>query len=147
MDPTTNERYVPYCIEPSLVADRILLAFLSDAYQEEQLEGGDTRTVLHLHPYLAPIKVAVLPLQKKLGEKGREVFAMLAKEFRVDYDETGSIGKRYRRQDEIGTPYCVTVDFETLEEGTVTIRERDTMEQIRVPLEGLVDYFHDHLAF
>ena len=147
MDPTTNERYVPYCIEPSLGADRVLLAFLSDAYEEEQLEGGDTRTVLHLHPYVAPIKVAVLPLQKKLGEKGREVFAMLAKEFRVDYDETGSIGKRYRRQDEIGTPYCVTVDFETLEEGTVTIRERDTMEQIRVPLEGLVDYFHDHLAF
>ena len=132
LDPITNEKYVPYCIEPSLGADRVALAFLVNAYDEEELEGGDVRTVLHLHPALAPFKAAILPLSKKLSEKSLEVFDMLSKKFNVDYDEAGSIGKRYRREDEIGTPYCITVDFDTLEDNTVTVRDRDTMEQIRI---------------
>lgn len=111
LDPTTNEKYIPYCIEPSLGADRVALAFLVDAYDEEELEGGDVRTVMHLHPALAPYKAAVLPLSKKLSDKADEVYSMLAKNFNVEYDETGSIGKRYRRQDEIGTPFCITVDL------------------------------------
>ena len=129
MDPTTNEKYVPYVIEPSLGADRVTLAFLIDAYDEEELEGGDVRTVLHLHPALAPYKAAVLPLSKKLSEKADEVYSLLAKNFNIEYDETGSIGKRYRRQDEIGTPFCITVDFETENDGCVTIRHRDIMTQ------------------
>ncbi len=148
MDPFTNEKFIPFCIEPSLGADRVALAFLCDAYDEETLENGDVRNVLRLHPALAPFKAAVLPLQKnKLGDKAREVYEMLAKRFMVDYDETGAIGKRYRREDEIGTPLCNTVDFDTLEDETVTVRDRDTMEQIRLPIAELVNYIQDKTDF
>ena len=147
MDPTTNEKYVPYIIEPSLGADRVTLAFLVDAYDEEELEGGDVRTVLHLHPALAPYKAAVLPLSKKLSEKADEVYSLLAKNFNIEYDETGSIGKRYRRQDEIGTPFCITVDFETENDGCVTIRHRDSMTQERVKIEELNDFIAKSLEF
>ena len=147
-DPFTNEKYIPYRIEPSLGADRVALAFLCDAYDEETLEGGDIRNVLHLHPALAPFKAAVLPLQKnKLGDKAKEVYAMLAKRFMVDYDETGAIGKRYRREDEIGTPLCITIDFDTLEDETVTVRDRDTMQQVRVPISGLIAYIDNAIDF
>ena len=147
MDPTTNEKYVPYVIEPSLGADRVTLAFLIDAYDEEELEGGDVRTVLHLHPALAPYKAAVLPLSKKLSEKADEVYSLLAKNFNIEYDETGSIGKRYRRQDEIGTPFCITVAFETENDGCVTIRHRDSMTQERVKIEELNDFIAKSLEF
>ena len=147
MDPTTNEKYVPYVIEPSLGADRVTLAFLIDAYDEEELEGGDVRTVLHFHPALAPYKAAVLPLSKKLSEKADEVYSLLAKNFNIEYDETGSIGKRYRRQDEIGTPFCITVDFETENDGCVTIRHRDSMTQERVKIEELNDFIAKSLEF
>ena len=147
MDPTTNEKYVPYVIEPSLGADRVTLAFLIDAYDEEELEGGDVRTVLHLHPALAPYKAAVLPLSKKLSEKADEVYSLLAKNFNIEYDETGSIGKRYRRQEEIGTPFCITVDFETENDGCVTIRHRDSMTQERVKIEELNDFIAKSLEF
>ncbi|QDY19209.1 glycine--tRNA ligase [Clostridium botulinum] len=147
LDPATKERYVPYCIEPSLGADRVVLAFLVDAYDEEELEGGDVRNVLHLHPALAPFKAAVLPLSKKLSDKSQEVYSMLSKKFNIDYDEAGSIGKRYRREDEIGTPYCITVDFDTLEDNTVTIRDRDTMNQIRVNINELEKFIEDKLEF
>ena len=147
LDPETNERYVPYCIEPSLGADRVTLAFLCNAYHEEEVGEGDVRTVLKLHPALAPYKVAVLPLSKKLSEKADEVYAELSKHFMCDYDEAGSIGKRYRREDEIGTPYCVTVDFETLEDGCVTVRDRDTMEQIRIKIEDVKAYIEEKLVF
>ena len=146
-DPETNEKYIPYCIEPSLGADRVALAFLCNAYEEETIAEGDTRVVLHLHPVLAPYKVAVLPLSKKLGEKATEVYQMLSKHFMCDYDEAGSIGKRYRREDEIGTPYCVTIDFDTLEDGCVTIRDRDTMEQERVKIEDLINWVEEKLIF
>ena len=146
-DPITNEKYVPYCIEPSLGADRATLALLCNAYEEEELEGGDVRVVMHLHPTLAPYKVAILPLQKKLSDKADEVYTMLAKEFMVTYDETGSIGKRYRRQDEIGTPYCVTIDFDTLEDGTVTVRDRDTMAQERISIDSLVEYVREKIQY
>lgn len=139
-DPETNEKYVPYCIEPSMGLDRLMLMTLMDAYSEETLEGGDTRVVLHLHPAIAPYKVAILPLSKKLGNKANEVLAILNQRFSVTYDESGSIGKRYRRQDEIGTPYCITVDFDTFEDQSVTIRDRDTMKQIRLPIQELVNY-------
>ncbi|MFR1709906.1 MAG: glycine--tRNA ligase [Clostridium sp.] len=147
LDPTTNEKYVPYCIEPSLGADRVALAFLCEAYDEEELEGGDVRTVMHLHPALAPFKAAVLPLSKKLSEKALEVYGMLAKKFNVDYDEAGSIGKRYRREDEIGTPFCITIDFDTMEDETVTVRDRDTMEQVRMPISNLVSYIEEKMEF
>ena len=147
LDPVTNEKYVPYCVEPSLGADRVTLAFLCNAFEEETLENGDVRNVLHLHPVLAPYKCAVLPLQKKLSEKALEIHAQLAKFFPVDYDEAGSIGKRYRRQDENGTPYCVTVDFDTLEKGTVTVRDRDTMGQITLPVEEVADFIKSKLTF
>ena len=147
LDPETNERYVPYCIEPSLGADRVALAFLCNAYDEEEIAEGDTRTVLHLHPALAPYKVAVLPLSKKLSEKAEEVYVQLSKKFMCEYDETGSIGKRYRREDEIGTPYCVTVDFDTLEDNTVTIRDRDTMEQVRVNINDLEKWIEEKVEF
>ena len=127
LDPETNEKYIPYCIEPSLGCDRVALAFLCNAYDEEEIAEGDVRTVLHLHPALAPYKVAVLPLSKKLSEKAEEVYTKLSKKFMCDYDEAGSIGKRYRREDEIGTPYCITIDFDTLEDESVTVRDRDTM--------------------
>ena len=146
-DPETGEKYVPYVIEPSLGADRVVLAFLCNAYDEEEIAEGDVRTVLHLHPALAPYKVAVLPLSKKLSEKANEVYEKLAKKFMCDYDETGSIGKRYRRQDEIGTPYCVTIDFDTLEDESVTIRDRDTMEQIRVKIEDLPNWIEEKIEF
>ncbi len=147
LDPETNERYVPYCIEPSLGADRVALAFLCNAYDEEEIAEGDTRTVLHLHPALAPYKVAVLPLSKKLSEKAEEVYSQLSKKFMCEYDETGSIGKRYRREDEIGTPYCVTVDFDTLEDNTVTVRDRDTMEQVRVNINDLEKWIEEKVEF
>ena len=146
-DPETNEKYVPYVIEPSLGADRVLLAFLCNGYEEEEIAEGDVRTVLHLHPALAPYKVAVLPLSKKLSEKANEVYEELSKEFMCDYDEAGSIGKRYRREDEIGTPYCVTVDFDTLDDESVTIRDRDTMEQVRVKIEDLKDWISKKIEF
>ena len=146
-DPETNEKYIPYCIEPSLGADRVLLAFLCNSYEEEEIAEGDVRTVLHLHPYLAPYKLAVLPLSKKLSEKAQEVYTMLSKTFMCDYDEAGSIGKRYRREDEIGTPYCVTIDFDTLEDESVTIRDRDTMEQVRVKIEDLTKWIEEKIAF
>lgn len=144
LDPTTNERYVPYCIEPSVGVDRVLLAFLVDAYEVEELEK-DSRTILKLHPQLAPIKAAVLPLTKKLKKKAEEVYRILNKKFMVEYDETGSIGKRYRRQDEIGTPYCITIDFDTLEDQSVTIRDRDTMEQVRIPIEKLIAFLEEKI--
>ena len=147
IDPVTNERYVPYCIEPSLGADRVALAFLCDAYDEEPLDDGDVRTVLHLHPALGPYKAAILPLQKKLDEPATELFHKLNRRFMVDYDLTGSIGKRYRRQDEIGTPYCITYDFDSLEDKAVTIRDRDTMKQERVPLDKVEEYLAERIKF
>ena len=147
LDPETNEKYIPYCIEPSLGADRVALAFLCNAYEEEEIAEGDTRVVLHLHPALAPYKVAVLPLSKKLSDKANEIYDMLSKYFVCDYDEAGSIGKRYRREDEIGTPYCVTVDFDTLEDNTVTVRDRDTMEQIRLPISELKNWIETKTEF
>lgn len=146
-DPTTNEKYVPYCIEPSLGADRVTLAFLCDAYGEEEVAEGDVRTVLKFHPAIAPVKIAVLPLSKKLGEEAEKVYQMLTKNYYCEYDETGSIGKRYRRQDEIGTPYCITFDFESLEDKSVTIRDRDTMQQIRIKIEDLASYFENKFEF
>ena len=147
LDPETNERYIPYVIEPSLGADRVALAFLCNAYDEEKIAEDDTRTVLHLHPALAPYKVAVLPLSKKLSEKALEVYDLLSKEFMCDYDEAGSIGKRYRREDEIGTPFSVTVDFDTETDGCVTVRDRDTMEQIRIKIEEVSEYIKDKMKF
>ena len=147
LDPFTNEKFIPYCVEPSLGADRVALAFLCNAYDEQELEGGDVRTVLHLHPALAPYKCAVLPLSKKLAEQAQPVYAKLAKRFMVDYDDAGSIGKRYRREDEIGTPFCVTVDFDTETDGCVTVRDRDTMEQVRLPIDELTAYIEARLDF
>ena len=147
LDPETNEKYIPYCIEPSLGCDRVALAFLCNAYDEEEIAEGDVRTVLHLHPALAPYKVAVLPLSKKLSDKAEEVYAMLSKKFMCDYDEAGSIGKRYRREDEIGTPYCITIDFDTLEDESVTIRDRDTMEQVRVKIDELDIWLQEKIEF
>ena len=154
-DPETNEHYIPYVIEPSLGADRVALAFLCEAYDEEIVDEAknDKRVVLRLHPALAPYKAAVLPLSKKLGEQARPIWQQLAKYFMVDYDETGSIGKRYRRQDEIGTPLCVTVDFDTFGDGEkagdgcVTIRDRDTMEQVRLPIDQVKDYIEKKIEF
>ena len=147
-DPETNERYVPYVIEPSLGVERLFLALLTEAYDEEEIAPGDVRTVMHFHPALAPFKAAVLPLSKKLSEKATEVYEMLAKHFPVDYDESGSIGKRYRRQDEIGTPFCITYDFDTLEkDNCVTIRDRDTMEQERVAISDLEAYLEKKIEF
>ncbi|MDE7215982.1 MAG: glycine--tRNA ligase [Clostridia bacterium] len=147
-DPTTNEKYVPYVIEPSLGVERMVLALLCNAYEEQELEGGDSRVVMHFHPAIAPYKVAVLPLQKKaLGEKSEEIYRNLSKKFSATYDESASIGKRYRRQDEIGTPYCVTVDFETLEDNCVTVRERDSMLQERISLDELESYLAKRLEY
>ena len=147
LDPVTNERYVPYVIEPSLGVERMVLATLCNAYEEEQLEN-ETRVVMHFHPALAPYKVAVLPLQKKeLGEKASEIYRKLSKKFSATYDESASIGKRYRRQDEIGTPLCVTVDFDTLQDNTVTVRDRDTMEQIRISVDELESYISAKIEY
>ena len=154
-DSETNEHYIPYVVEPSLGADRVVLAFLVEAYDEEVVDPtkNDVRVVMHFHPALAPFKAAVLPLSKKLGDKAREIQAELSKYWMVDYDETGSIGKRYRREDEIGTPYCVTVDFDTVGDaekegdGCVTVRDRDTMEQVRLPISELKAYLEEKLAY
>ena len=148
-DPETNEKYIPHVVEPSLGADRVALAFLCEAYDEEVVdaEKNDTRVVLHLHPALAPYKACVLPLSKKLSDEATEVFHSLQKHFMVDYDEAGSIGKRYRRQDEIGTPLCITYDFESKEDGCVTVRDRDTMQQERIKIEDLVAYINKKIEF
>ena len=146
-DPETNEKYIPYVIEPSLGADRVLLAFLCDAYDEETDEKGDVRTVMHFHPALAPFKAAVLPLSKKLSEKATEIYSELSKDFMIDFDDAGSIGKRYRRQDEIGTPVCITYDFDSVEDNCVTVRDRDTMEQKRIPIAELKAYIAEAVKF
>ncbi|MDR0992061.1 MAG: glycine--tRNA ligase [Ruminococcus sp.] len=146
-DPDDNSKYIPYVIEPSLGADRVTLAFLCEAYDEETLEGGDIRTVMHLHPAIAPVKVAVLPLTKKLKEPATELYNELIKYWNCDYDEAGQIGKRYRREDEIGTPFCITFDFESLDDKCVTVRERDSMKQERVAIDGLKGYLEERLYF
>ena len=145
MDPETNEKYIPYCIEPSLGCDRATLAFLCNSYEEQKISDDDTRIVLHLHPFLAPVKAAVLPLSKKLSEGASKVYDMLSKKFNVEYDEAGSIGKRYRRQDEIGTPYAITYDFESENDNCVTVRDRDTMEQVRVKIDELEKWLEDKI--
>ena len=148
-DQELNEHYIPYVIEPSLGADRMTLALLVEAYDEEVIDGPkpDSRTVLHFHPAIAPFKAAVLPLSKKLSPRAQELQQTLAKDWMIDFDDTGSIGKRYRRQDEIGTPYCVTVDFETEEDACVTVRERDSMKQVRIPIANLRAYLAEKLAY
>ncbi len=147
LDPDTNERYIPYVIEPSLGVERLFLAIMTEAYDEEQIKEDDTRVVLRLHPALAPFKAAVLPLSKKLSEEAGEVYDLLSKHFMTDFDETGSIGKRYRREDEIGTPFCITFDFDSRDDHCVTVRDRDTMEQERVAIDDLVDYLTKKTAF
>ena len=155
IDQVTNERYIPYVIEPSLGVERLFLALLTEAYDEEVVdaEKNDTRVVMHFHPAIAPVKAAVLPLSKKLGDKADEIYEMLSKHFNVEYDDAGSIGKRYRRQDEIGTPFCITVDFQTVGDDTteadncVTVRDRDTMEQVRIPISEVKAYIADHIKF
>ncbi len=148
-DPETNERYIPYVVEPSLGVERLFLTILTEAYDEEVVdaEKNDTRVVLRFHPALAPFKCAILPLSKKLNEQATEIFTSLSKKFNVDYDDAGSIGKRYRRQDEIGTPFCITYDFESVEDGCVTVRDRDTMEQVRLPIAELESYIEEKIAF
>ncbi len=146
LDPETNEKYIPYVIEPAVGVDRMFLAVLSDAYDKEDLEN-DSRIVMRLHPAIAPYKVAILPLTKKLSNKANEIYEKLSKEFMCDFDEAGQIGKRYRRQDAIGTPLCVTVDFDSLDDNSVTVRNRDTMEQVRVSIDQLSQYIHDYIAF
>ena len=149
-DPETNEKYVPYVIEPSLGVERLFLSIICEAYDEENIGEGDkadVRTVMHLHPALAPVKAAVLPLTKKLKEPAQELYTKLAKKFSVEYDEAGQIGKRYRRQDEIGTPFCITYDFDTLEDGCVTVRDRDTMAQERVKIDDLIKYIEEKIEF
>ncbi len=147
LDPDTNEKYIPYCIEPSVGLDRLVLMTLFDAYSEEELPDGDSRIVMHLSPAVAPYKVAVLPLSKKLEDKAKEVHAVLSKYMTAVYDDTGSIGKRYRREDAIGTPYCVTIDFDSIEDNTVTVRDRDTMNQIRLNINELVEYLKVKIFF
>ena len=146
-DQTTNEKYIPYVIEPSLGVERLFLALVVEAYDEEVIDEKDTRVVMHFHPALAPFKAAVLPLSKKLNEKAEEVYEMLTKDFMVDYDDAGSIGKRYRRQDEIGTPFCITYDFDSIEDGCVTVRDRDTMQQERVAIDKLSEYIAEKIKF
>ena len=147
LDPYTNENHIPNVIEYSIGADRLTLAVMCEAYDEEKLENGETRVVMHFHPAIAPYKVAILPLQKNLSEKAMDVYTKLSKYFMVTYDEAGSIGKRYRRQDEIGTPMCVTIDFDTLDNDTVTIRDRDTMEQIRLRIDDLINYIAEKIKY
>jgi len=146
VDPDTNEKFVPYVIEPSLGVERLALALLADAYHEEQLAPDDSRVVLRLHPAIAPIKAAILPLSKKLGTEAEVLYRELARHFRVEYDEAGSIGKRYRRQDEVGTPFCITFDFASLEDRAVTVRERDSMAQVRLPIDALVEYLRSRIV-
>ncbi|HHU07182.1 MAG TPA: glycine--tRNA ligase, partial [Clostridiaceae bacterium] len=140
-DPATNEKYIPYVVEPSLGVDRLTLAILCDAYDEEELPDGDIRTVLRFHPALAPVKIAVLPLSAKLKDDAYRLYEQILQHFPAEFDERQSIGRRYRRQDEIGTPYCVTFDFDSLEDNQVTVRERDSMEQVRLPISELIDWF------
>ena len=148
LDPETNEKYIPYIIESTVGCDRTVLALLDNAYEEETLEDGTTREVMHFHPFIAPYKVAVLPLLKKYhSEKATEVYEKFSKEVMTMYDESGNIGKRYRRQDVVGTPYCVTIDDNTLNEGTVTIRDRDTMEQITLTIDDAIQYVREHVIF
>ncbi len=147
IDPETNERYVPYVIEPSLGADRVALAFLVEAYDEEEIKEGDTRVVMRFHPAIAPVKAAVLPLSKKLSDKAYKLYEQMSKRFNCEFDESGSIGKRYRRQDEIGTPWCVTYDFDSEESGNVTVRNRDTMEQITLSMDEVIPYIEKQLEF
>ena len=146
-DDETSERYIPYVIEPSLGADRVTLAFLCAAYDEEMLEGGETRTVLHFHPALAPVKIGILPLSKKLNEGALKISEELSKYYNVEFDDRGNIGKRYRRQDEIGTPFCITYDFDSESDNAVTVRDRDSMEQVRIPIAELKNYFEDKFRF
>ena len=146
-DDEKKEKYVPYVVEPSLGADRVVLAFLCAAYDEEDLGDNDMRTVLRFHPALAPVKIGVLPLSKKLNEGAEKVFAALSKKYNCEFDDRGNIGKRYRRQDEIGTPFCITYDFESENDGAVTVRDRDTMEQERVKIEDLKAYFEEKFRF
>lgn len=146
-DDETSERYIPYVVEPSLGADRVTLAFLCAAYDEETLEGGDTRTVLHFHPALAPVKIGILPLSKKLNEGALKISEELSKYYNVEFDDRGNIGKRYRRQDEIGTPFCITYDFDSENDNAVTVRDRDSMEQVRIPTAELKAYFEDKFRF
>ena len=147
LDSETNEKYVPYCVEPSVGVDRLFLMVLCDAYDEEEIAEGDSRIVLRLHPALAPIKAAILPLSKKLSEPARALYDDLCKKINCEYDEAGSIGKRYRREDEIGTPFCITVDFETEKDNCVTVRDRDTMEQVRIPIAELESYIMERIKF
>ena len=147
LDQETGEKFIPYCVEPSLGCDRVALAFLCNSYEEEEIAEEDTRIVLKLHPFLAPYKVAVLPLSKKLSGKAEEIYEKLSKKFMCDYDEAGSIGKRYRREDEIGTPFCITIDFETENDNSVTIRDRDTMEQVRVKIDELEKWLEEKIQF
>lgn len=146
-DDEKKEKYIPYVIEPSLGADRVTLAFLCSAYDEEELEGGDTRTVLHFHPAIAPVKIGILPLSKKLNEGALAIYSELSKYYNCEFDDRGNIGKRYRRQDEIGTPFCITYDFDSQEDHAVTVRDRDTMEQVRIPITELKAYFEDKMRF
>ena len=147
LDPQTNEKYLPYCVEPAVGVERLMLAFLCDAYDEEVINEKDTRIVLHLHPALAPIKACILPLSKQLSQQAKDVYGQLADSFVCEYDEAGSIGKRYRRQDAIGTPFCVTIDFETEKDGCVTVRERDSMNQVRLPISELEAHIQAALKF
>ncbi|MEG0177411.1 MAG: glycine--tRNA ligase, partial [Anaerorhabdus sp.] len=147
LDPTTNEKYIPYCVEPAVGVERLFLMFFCEAYDEEDLGENDSRIVMHFSPALAPIKACILPLSKQLSEKGRELYAELASDFTCDFDEAGSIGKRYRRQDAIGTPFCITIDFETEQDGCVTIRHRDSMEQERIPLTEVKEYISKAIKF
>jgi len=147
LDPETNERYVPYCVEPSVGVDRLFLMFVCDAYDKEKLEGDDERIVMHLHPALAPVKASILPLSKKLSDKATQLFNDLNNEFHCEFDEAGSIGKRYRRNDAIGTPFCITYDFDTENDSCVTIRERDSMKQERIKIEDLKDYIKERIKY
>lgn len=147
LDSDTNEKYIPYCIEPAVGVDRLMLMFLCDAYEEQKIDENDTRVVLHLHPYLAPIKIAILPLSKKLSDEAMKIYDILSKKYNVEFDETGSIGKRYRRQDEIGTPFAITYDFDSQVDNCVTIRLRDSMEQVRIKIEDLNKWFEDKFDF
>lgn len=147
LDPVTNEKYIPYTVEPAVGVERLMLAFLTEAYHQEQLGDDDSRIVLKLSPLLAPYKVAVLPLSKKLSDKAQDLYGQLSQHFMCDYDESGSIGKRYRRQDQIGTPYCITVDFDSLEDNCVTVRDRDTMEQSRMSIDQVIPYISSKLTY
>ena len=146
-DDEEKRKYIPYVIEPSLGADRVTLAFLCAAYDEEEIKEGDVRTVMHFHPALAPVKIGVLPLSKKLNEGAEKIYQELCKTYNCEFDDRGNIGKRYRRQDEIGTPYCITYDFDSEEDGAVTVRDRDTMEQERIKIEDLKAYFEEKFNY